>query len=84
MPNSQPPMGSCPHCGAIVLWTREGLVHPMPGERERIRGWLGSSWFAHAATPFDGRFHQCLGSVRQAVAAKHQRERERARRRVLA
>jgi len=64
---TRPPMASCPHCGAILLWTPEGLVHPMPGERERIRAVLGSQWFHHAWTPFDGRFHQCVGSVRQTV-----------------
>ncbi|MDR3638437.1 MAG: hypothetical protein P4L84_31830 [Isosphaeraceae bacterium] len=67
MPATRPPIASCPHCGTILLWTQEGLVHPMPGERERIRSTLGMSWFAHATTPFDGRFHHCLGSVRQSV-----------------
>jgi hypothetical protein len=62
------PLASCAHCRAILLWTPEGLVHPMPGEREPIRARLGTSWFAHASTPFDGRFHQCLGTARDRVA----------------
>lgn len=63
-----PALAACVHCGAILFWTREGMVHPMPGERERIRGLLGGQWNRHATTTFDGRFHRCLGSVRQRVA----------------
>ena len=70
MSTSGPPIASCPHCGTILLWTPEALVHPMPGERQHIRALLGPSWFAHAATPFDGRFHQCLGSMRQAILSR--------------
>lgn len=62
-----PAVASCRHCGAILFWTREGLVHPMPGEREPIRTMLGTDWTHHARSPFDGRFHQCLGTIRQSV-----------------
>ncbi|MHC5538304.1 hypothetical protein ACYOEI_08755, partial [Singulisphaera rosea] len=54
-----PAIASCPRCGTIVLRMSESLVHPTSGERETIQNALGSYWFHHARTRFDGRFHRC-------------------------
>lgn len=70
-----PALAACVHCGAILFWTREGLVHPMPGEREPIRSLLGGQWIRHSATPFDGRFHRCVGTARQGPANRAREDR---------
>lgn len=59
MSSQLPAIASCPRCGTIVLRMSESLVHPTSGERETIRNALGSYWFHHSRTKFDGRFHRC-------------------------
>src|SRR4051812_7397937 len=59
MPSELPTIASCPHCRAILLYTPRGLVHPMNGDRERLRRALGGFWLDHSRVRFDGRFHRC-------------------------
>src|SRR5690348_11857228 len=59
MPSELPTIASCPHCGLLLLRTPRALVHPMAGERDRIRRALGKFWFEHARVRYDGRFHRC-------------------------
>ena len=70
-----PALASCMHCGAILFWTREGMVHPMPGERAPIRDLLGGQWNRHAATAFDGRFHRCAVNARQGALNREREDR---------
>src|SRR5439155_21061257 len=64
-----PTIASCPHCGTILLRTPRVLVHPMSGERERIRRALGGFWVENSRTRFDGRLHRCSGRERAAAMA---------------
>jgi hypothetical protein len=70
MSAAQPTIAACPYCGMILLRTAGGLVHPMPGEEEKIRRLLGNDWFEHSRMRFDGRFHRCPGGAKLGLEAE--------------
>lgn len=70
MSTAQPTIAACPNCGMILLRTAGGLVHPIPGEQEKIRRILGNYWFEHSRIRFDGRFHGCPGGAKLGPGAE--------------
>ncbi|WP_406695526.1 serine/threonine-protein kinase [Singulisphaera sp. Ch08] len=79
MSAERPTIASCPHCRAILLRTQRALIHPTASERDEIERALGTFWFEHTTTRFDGRFHRCPGREPIVFAPEHPRSTDESR-----